>query len=181
MTQDEKFIFKKIIKEGTIIKSSGTSGIAKDIFQSPVKLKAADKIAIECQGITPNSKIYTVCNLNHAGGLLAQTLPGFRIGADVTVEKFNAYKFCRVIQNYTHTHITPAHGEAIIQTKSFKNLNLSNLTITCGSDRVKWNLIEKFVERRATFICNWGMSEIGPIVINTVFIGLSIVIIYPYH
>ena len=33
--------------------------------------------------------------MEHAGGLLAQTLPAFEIGASICIEKFNAYNFCR--------------------------------------------------------------------------------------
>jgi len=46
---------------------------------------------------------------------------------------------------------------------------LSGVWVTCGADPVTWDIIEAFVERGATFMTNWGMSEIGPIAINSVF------------
>ena len=159
----------KILSDGCTIATSGTTGIPKEIIQSPTKLKAADEIAIKSQEITPDSKIYTICKIDHAGGLLAQTLPAFRIGAEVTVEPFNAFRFCREIKKYTHTHITPGHARLIMRTKGFKDLDMSGVWVTCGSDPIDWDIIESFVERGATFMANWGMTEVGPCAINHVF------------
>ena len=78
---------KSILKNGTSILSSGTTGPAKEIYQSPEKIKHANTIAREVQKITTTSKIYTVCKLDHAGGLLAQTLPAIEIDAS-TYRKF---------------------------------------------------------------------------------------------
>ena len=77
-----------ILKKGIELKSSGTTGPQKKIYQTPNKLKHANKIARECQKISPKSKIYTVCKLEHAGGLLAQTLPGYEVGAHIEIENF---------------------------------------------------------------------------------------------
>jgi acyl-CoA synthetase (AMP-forming)/AMP-acid ligase II len=158
-----------MLSEGVYVKSSGTTGPQKHIFRTPENLKACNKIAIESQKISKKSKIYTVCKMEHAGGLLAQTLPAISIGAEVTVEQFNAYRFSKEINKYTHTHLTPSHAKAIIKTKGFKNLNLNGIWITCGSDPVEWYIIELFVGKGAAFMVNWGMSEIGPLTINKVF------------
>ena len=166
-------MYKNMLKEGAYIKSSGTTGPQKTIWRSPENLKACNKIAIDSQQITSRSKIYTICKMDHAGGLLAQTLPAISIGAQVTIEKFNAYNFVKKINKYTHTHLAPGHAEAIIKTKTFKNLNLKGIWVTCGSDSVKWNIIESFVNQGATFMANWGMSEIGPIAINKTFYNLD--------
>lgn len=107
--------------------------------------------------------------LTHAGGLLGQTMPALAINAHVYVDKFNPYTFVKEIKNYTHSHITPAHAKAIMKTKTFKDLDLSGVTITCGSEPVTWDIINAFVERNCKFIVNWGMTEIGPIAINHMF------------
>jgi acyl-coenzyme A synthetase/AMP-(fatty) acid ligase len=159
----------KIISDGCTISTSGTTGTPKEIEQTPTKLKAADAVAIKCQKLTPESKVYTICKTDHAGGLLAQTLPAVRIGAEVTIEPFNAFRFCREIGKYTHTHITPGHARLIMRTKGFKDLDLTGIWVTCGSDPIDWNIIESFVEHGATFMANWGMTEIGPCAINHVF------------
>lgn len=161
--------FTKILTDGITIKSSGTSGTPKSFFQSPKKLKNANKIAIEAQEISKSSVIYTCCKTTHAGGLLAQSLPAASIGATVDIVPFNAWEFVRVISKYTHTHITPLHAKAIMLTKSFNDLDLTRVWITCGADPVAWDIIESFVLRGATFMVNWGMSEVGPIAINKVF------------
>ncbi len=158
-----------MLKDGAYIKSSGTTGPQKTIWRSPKNLKACNKIAIDSQQITSKSKIYTVCKMEHAGGLLAQTLPAISINANVTIESFNAYRFIKEINKYTHTHLAPGHAKAIIKTKGFKNLNLKGIWVTCGSVCVEWHIIESFVKQGATFMANWGMSEIGPLTINKVF------------
>lgn len=160
---------KSILKNGIELKSSGTTGVPKTIFQTPEKIKAANAAAIDSQELTSKSKVYTVCKMQHAGGLLAQTLPALSIGADVVIEDFNAYRWVKEIYKYTHTHLTPKHCRAIMLTKDFWNCDLNGLWVTCGSDPVDWNIIEAFVNLGATFMTNWGMTEIGPCAINTVF------------
>ena len=74
------------LSRGTELSTSGTTGRPKKIFQDPYKIKHSNIIARKVQNITKNSRILTVCSLKHAGGLLAQTLPAFEIGASVTIE-----------------------------------------------------------------------------------------------
>ncbi len=166
---EQKNSLAQILRNGVELKSSGTTGPQKRIYQSPKKLKCANKIARECQKISSKSKIYTICKMEHAGGLLAQTLPAFEVGAEIKIEKFNAFSFCEKIRNFTHTHITPDHGKAISLTKSFKGLDLNGIWVTCGSEPVEWDLIINFVKRGCKFMVNWGMTEIGPCAINTTF------------
>lgn len=157
------------MSDGITIRSSGSSGPAKSFYQPPNKIRIANQIAREVQGITSSSRIYTVMKLTHAGGLFGQTLPAYEVGALVDLDVFNPYRFVNKIKNYTHTHITPLHAKGIMRTKGFNSLNLSGITITCGAEPVTWDIIESFVPRGCKFIVNWGMSEIGPIAINHVF------------
>lgn len=163
---------------GFELQSSGTTGEPKNIFQTPEKLRAANKVALEAQNITAQSRVLTLCRMSHAGGLLAQTLPAWSIGAHVEIKSFNAFTFGRDIRGFTHTHLTPAHCDLLMKTKNFSSLELSGVFVACGSDNVSFEIIEAFVERGATFMCNWGMTEIGPITINTIFDSLNKVKIY---
>ncbi len=160
---------KLILLNGVSINTSGSTGDPKKILQTPEKMKFADEIAIDSQQITKDSKIYTVCKLQHAGGLLAQTLPALRIGAEVVVEDFSAYRWVKEIYKYTHSHLTPNHAKAIMKTKGWRKVDLTGIWITCGSDPVPWDTISAFVEKGATVMANWGMTEVGPCAINTVF------------
>ena len=169
------------LEEGFILTRSGTSGAPKSIFQTPKKLVAANRIAIEAQRITPDSRVLTVCRMTHAGGALAQTLPAFSIGAHVDIVPFNAFSFLRNVAGYTHTHLTPTHCELLMQTRSFPKAEFTGLFVTCGSDRVSFEIIKAFVERGAVFMCNWGMTEIGPSTITTVFDSLNKVAEYRAH
>ena len=157
------------LTRGTELSTSGTTGRPKKIFQDPYKIKHSNFIARKVQNITKNSRILTVCSLKHAGGLLAQTLPAYEIGASVTIEPYNPYRWVMEIEKYTHSHLTPRMAEAIIKTKSFRKLDLSGITIMCGSDPVHEYEINCFLEQGATFIANWGMTEIGPVAINKTF------------
>ena len=159
----------KWLRHGGALKTSGTTGEPKNIYQSVHKLKAGNAAAIDSQEMTSSSRIYTICKTQHAGGLLAQTLPAYSIGADITVEDFNTFRFAKEIHKYTHTHITPGHAKIIMLTKGFVDLDLTGIWVTCGSDKITWDIIEAFVERGATFMTNWGMTEVGPTAINTVF------------
>ena len=162
-------ILKKIINTGTALPTSGTTGAPRRIFQPPHKLQAANSVARQVQDITVNSRILTVCTLTHAGGLFAQTLPAVEVGADVNVQKFNPYSWVRQITDYTHSHLTPDMARAVMKTRGFNNINLSGITVMCGSDRVHSSIITSFIDRGATFITNWGMTEVGPVAINQTF------------
>lgn len=161
--------WRAALANGFELQSSGTTGEPKRIFQTPAKLLAANKVAVDAQNITAQSRILTVCRMTHAGGLLAQTLPAWSVHAHVEIKPFNAFTFRRDIKGFTHTHLTPMHCHLLMQTKNFKALDLDEVFVTCGSDNVTFEIIEAFVERGATFMCNWGMTEIGPITINTIF------------
>ena len=161
--------FKNILSNGVTISSSGTTGTPKEVFRTPDNLRACIDVAISAQKLTQRSRVLTVTRMTHAGGLLTQTLPAHTIGAEFKIQQFNAYTFLKDFANYTHTFLTPAHMTALMNTKNFKNCDLSGKWILGGSDPVTWEMIETFVSKGAVVQPNWGMSEIGPITINTVF------------
>lgn len=158
-----------ILDDGLTIKSKGTTGTQKTIVRTPENLAASNAVAVECQGITKDSKVLTICKMDHAAGLLAQTLPAYSVGAEFTIKDFNAYEFNRDILSYTHTHLTVNHAKAISLTKDFKDLDLTGIFVCIGTDRITWDVIEAFVNQGATVMVNWGMSEVGPMAINIVF------------
>ncbi len=161
--------FESVLKNGVEITSSGTTGTPKTIFRSPENLKESVKVAIDAQRLTKQSKVLTVTRMTHAGGLLTQSLPAYVLGAELKIQQFNPYTFLKDFADYTHTFITPAHMETLMKIKSFQNCNLSGKWILGGSDPVTWEMIEAFVSKGAIVQPNWGMSEIGPLTINTVF------------
>jgi len=161
--------YDKILDEGILIYSSGSSGQSKPYFQPPAKIKAANEVARKVQGITSDSRIYTIMKMTHAGGLFAQTLPGYEVGATIKIEPFNAYQFIREVKDYTHSIVSPAHAKLIMKTKGFEDIDFSGIAISCGSEPVTWDIIEGFVSKGAKFIAVWGMSEIGPFAITHTF------------
>ena len=167
--------FKKILKDGCTISSSGTTGTPKQIYRSPNNLEACNSVAIKDQDITSKSRIFTCTRMTHAGGLLLQSLPAYTLGCDVHITKFNPFTFLKEFGSYTHTFLPPAMCNALIKTKGFKNANFTGKVIAMGSDVIPWDHIYKFVSKGATVIANWGMSEIGPCAINTKFETLKYV------
>lgn len=161
--------FKTILSNGVEITSSGTTGTPKKIFRTPENLTKCNQVAIEAQKISKNSSVLTVTRMTHAGGLLAQSLPAYSIGANVEIKQFNPFTFLKDLQNHTHTFLAPAQMQALMQTKNFNTCDLSGKWILGGSDPVSWEIIEAFVSKGAIVQPNWGMSEIGPIAINIVF------------
>ena len=158
--------FGKILNEGVTISSSGTTGPSKDIFRTPDNLNACIQVAIKGQDISSKSSIFTVTRMTHAGGLLLQSLPGYAIGCNVTIEKFNAFTFLQRFERHTHTFLPPAMCEAVIKTKGFKTADLNGKHIAMGSDPIPATHIQAFIDKGATVYANWGMSEIGPWTIN---------------
>lgn len=165
--------FQYILENGVTITSSGTTGTPTTIFRSPENLKESVNVAIDAQQLTKQSKVLTVTRMTHAGGLLTQSLPAYVLGAELKIQRFNPYSFLKDFEDYTHTFITPAHMESLMKTKNFQHCDLSGKWILGGSDPVTWEMIEAFVSKGAIVQPNWGMSEIGPLTINTVFDSLE--------
>ena len=161
--------YATILQHGVEISSSGTTGEPKTVLRTPDNLQACNDVAIDAQQLTRSSKVLTVTRITHAGGLLAQTLPAYSIGAEFKVQQFNAFSFLKDFKDYTHTFLAPAQMTALMNTKGFKDCDLTGKRILGGSDPVSWEMIEAFVSKGAIIQPNWGMSEIGPITINIEF------------
>ncbi len=159
-------LWRDSIINGVTVTSSGTTGTPKKIFRSPQNIAEVSKAAQIAQKITMDSRILTVTSLEHAGGLLAQTIPAYIMGAVVHATTFKPFSFLKEFRNFTHTFLTPAQMGALIKTKTFKDYDLSGKRILGGSDPIPWDYIEAFVNQGALVQPNWGMSEIGPITIN---------------
>lgn len=50
-----------------------------------------------------------------------------------------------------------------------------------GSDRIPWHHVSQFVDRGATVMTTWGMSEVGPPAISTTFTTREMVSDYKYR
>ena len=169
---DEDY-FRDANDAGIVVCTSGTSGKPKAVYQPPKKIHSNNRAACRVQGITRNSKVYTCLNPIKAGGLFAQTIPALSVGATVDLDKFNPYEYTRVVNKYTHSHLTPYQAKGVIMTKRFKRLNLTGHTFMCGSEPVTWDIIEAFIERGARVICIWGMTEVGVNAIMHIFENMN--------
>jgi len=157
------------LDKGFYLTTSGTTGPPKPIFYTPERLLASNEAGVDAQKLTSKSRVLTVCSLKHAGGTTAQSLPALSVGAEVVVKKFNVFTFYKDIIGFTHTHLTPGFCTLLFRNKIWEQLDLTGVWITCGSDPVFPSVIQAFVNKGATFMCNWGMTEVGPCAINRVF------------
>lgn len=159
----------EVIANGISIKTSGSSGTPKEIFQKPSKIVADAKNAIEVQNINESSTIYTCLSLERAGGLFAQSIPGLLANATIDFDTFDPYTYVKVAYKYTHTHLTPKQAKGVMLTKGFKTLDLTGSTFMIGSEPVMYDIIEAFIQRGAKVILIWGMTEVGPNAIMHIF------------
>ncbi len=157
-------------KFGLTLFSSGSSGERKEIFLPDSMLAANAISAIQCQKLTENDKILTVCSLNHTGGINAQTLAGLVAGSHIIIEPFNPYNFYRLLEehNITVTHLIPLMIDMLKKRKNAPNkFNLR--LVAAGSDCIYRHHVQYFTDLGIDFMINYGMTEAGPIVINHIF------------
>lgn len=154
---------------GAHIYSSGTTGEPKKIYRSPENIRKCSQVAAKRQNITSSSSVFTVTRMTHAGGLLLQSIPAVMQGASLEVEPFNAWTFVEKFKRHTHTFLAPGMVEALIKTKSFKTADFTGKFIALGSDRIPAYHVNELTGKGATVLSNWGMSEVGPCVINKLY------------
>lgn len=160
--------FEKILSEGFTMTTSGTTGPQKEIYRSPQNLQNTIRDSIRAQELSKDSKILQIARTDHAA-LLVQSLAGYTLGAEVTLKKFNAFNFFEDFRDKTHVFLAPAHMRALMQTKEFEKADFSGQRILCGSEPLPWQLIEAFAKKGAIVQPDWGMCEIGPVVIYSVY------------
>lgn len=157
-------------KPGVVLFSSGSTGERKPILMNEEMMLHNAMVAIECQSITPEDKILTVCSLNHTGGISAQTLPGLLAGAHVIIEPFNAFNMLRLVDQHkiTLTHLVPVMIDALSKVKSTADTSSLRLVVA-GSDCVYKHHVEYWLDKEIPFMVNYGLTEAGPMIINHIY------------
>lgn len=150
--------------------SSGSSGKSKPPIRIPESMILANcEIASKSQDLTYEDNILTICSLNHTGGLNAQTIPGLLAGSTIHIKNFNAFTFFKDLIDYniTKTHLIPIMIDSLIKLNSFKDNKLK--LVVAGSDCIKKEHVKFFIDHKIPFMCNYGLTEAGPIIINHTF------------
>jgi len=148
---------------GVFLYSSGSSGkIRNPIFLSENMIFAISEENFLLHDFNTHDKIYTVCSLNHTGGLNVQTLSAILHGIHVIIEPFNAFNFFRKVFSYniTISHLIPPFVDALIKLDYNFSSNLRLLWL--GGDCVYKNHIEYFLQKDIDIIQAYGMTEAGP-------------------
>lgn len=161
--------------------SSGSSGAPrKPIKISEEMILKNSAVAINSQQLNSGDNIFTICSLNHTGGINAQTIPALLSGASVIIKKFNGFSFFRDVIKYkiTKTHLIPAMIDVLIK---LDNLQPGFLKlVVAGSDCIKKEHVDFFLKNDIKFMCNYGLTEAGPIILNHIFNERSELEIFNY-
>lgn len=168
--RDEVLYTSKHKEFGITLFSSGSTGERKGIFMPELMILSNADNAIECQQLTHEDRILTVCSMNHTGGISAQTLPGLIAGAHVIIQPFNAFNMLRLIEQHkiTVTHLVPVMIDALKIVRSSADVSSLRLVVA-GSDCVYKHHVEFWLNQQIPFMVNYGLTEAGPMIINHTF------------
>jgi acyl-coenzyme A synthetase/AMP-(fatty) acid ligase len=153
-----------------VLYSSGSTGARKPIVLPESMLLANAKNVIDCNGMTSDSRVLTVCSLNHTAGITCQTLAGLLCGAYVLVEGFNPFNCLRLLEEngITHTHMIPMMTEILM--KSHDKPILPKLKfVWTGSDVITKQQVDFWLNHDRQFMITYGMTEAGPPVLQHTF------------
>lgn len=154
----------------TLYSSGSTGHFKKPITLSEGVIMANARNSIEAHEFTDGDRVLTVSSMNHTGGINAQTIPALIAGAHVVVvDKFEPHKFWDIIVDHdiTVTHLVPRMVDTLIKIDDRRRSSLR--LVTCGSDCVKGEHVDWWLDRGVPFMINYGMTEAGPITINHCF------------
>lgn len=156
------------IRDGRVTFSTGSTGTPKKIWHSADKLNLSSEVYRRSHDLTITSSILNFLPLTHIGGL-ALTLAGHYVGCEVVQTKFTPYSFLNQLREHSHTMVTDTTITVLRKTKQFQDYSFENKFIHNGTEPHSVDNVIALVERGATVLCNWGMTECGPLCINTTF------------
>lgn len=156
------------IRDGRVTFSTGSTGTPKKIWHSADKLNLSSEVYRRSHDLTITSSILNFLPLTHIGGL-ALTLAGHYVGCEVVQTKFTPYSFLNKLREHSHTMVTDTTITVLRKTKQFQDYSFENKFIHNGTEPHSVDNVIALVERGATVLCNWGMTECGPLCINTTF------------
>ncbi len=149
--------------------TSGTTGRAKGAVLSARTVTCNALNSIHMHALTAADRILTVLPLFHVGGLNIQTLPAFKVGAEVILlPRFEPTAALTAITTLrpTLTVQVPATLQALQALGSWAQADLSSLrAVTTGSTDVPLNLITAWHARGVPVIQVYGATETGPVAI----------------
>jgi acyl-coenzyme A synthetase/AMP-(fatty) acid ligase len=161
----------KILLEGLILNSTGTTGPSKKIYQSPSKLLSNIKNEVKVFNINKDSYILNCSPLSHITAYYV-SLPGLFVGAKVIQKEMEHIEYLDFLINdntITHTVVPPLKLKEIMEEQRFSKLKLNNTYVIFGKNFVTKEDVRVWIKKGAWVITNWGMSEIGPLCCYSIF------------
>ena len=156
------------IRDGRITYSTGSTGTPKKIWHSELKLNLACEVYKRTHNLNSRSSILNFLTTDHIGGLM-MNLAGEYVGCKVTQTKLNPFSYLDKLRDYSHTMLTDSTITALRKVKQFDDYDFTDKFLHVGTEPHTMENIIALVERGATVFCNWGMTEIGPVCVNTTF------------
>jgi acyl-coenzyme A synthetase/AMP-(fatty) acid ligase len=162
----------KILTEGLVLNSTGTTGTPKKIYQPPEKLLANIKNELKVFEITKDSRILNCSPLTHITAYYV-SLTGLYVNATVIQKEMDYKEYLDQLLDFknplTHTVVPPLKLKEIMKDPRFENLKLSNTFVIFGKNFVTKEDVRVWIKKGARVITNWGMSEIGPLCCYSIF------------
>lgn len=146
--------------------SGSTTNIRRPIFLSEKFLLANFEQSVKIQSLNNNDIIYNVSSMNHTGGINIQVLPALLTGATVYIEHFDPRNFFKRLTETraTLTHLTPRMLDSLVN--NIKPMPCHLRLLAAGSDCVKKQHVEYWLDNGIDFVVNYGLTEAGPWIIN---------------
>jgi acyl-coenzyme A synthetase/AMP-(fatty) acid ligase len=161
---------RKILTEGLMLYSTGTTGTPKKIYSSPEKLLANIRNEIKAFNINEESHILNCSPMEHITAYYV-SLPALFVGAKVTQKVLSPVEYLETLctTKVTHTVVPPLKLKEVMEDPMFNDLILDGTYVIFGKNFVTKEDVRVWIKKGAYVITNWGMSEIGPLCCYSIF------------
>ena len=153
-----------------ILYTSGTTGHPKGALLPHRQVAYNALNTIVALDLTASDKTVTYTPLFHTGGLHVLTTPLLMKGGTVVLaDGFDAEKFLQLNAREQCTLLfgVPTTFEMMAQATAFQSVDLSSLRVAlCGGAPCPLSLIERYTARGLVFKQGYGLTEVGPNVLN---------------
>jgi fatty-acyl-CoA synthase len=157
----------------TVLYTSGTTGLPKGAllpFRQVAFNALNTSIALD---LTSKDSTITYTPFFHTGGLHVLTTPVLLRGGTIVVAdgaaSFDAARFLALQQKERCTLLfgVPTTFEMLSSSPAFEGTDLSSVRLAlCGGAPCPLSLIERYTKRGVTFKQGYGLTEVGPNVLN---------------
>lgn len=147
-----------------ILYTSGTTGSPKRIEHSWSEIKTAAERAISLFGYNDKSKVFNMYPNTSIAHYSLTSYPAQLAKSYLYNFFWKPYTFAEIYKDIRPTHIgcTPKQIKILSKTKSWKDINFTNVKIIIGAEKVDQSLIDMLVAKGAKVWHIYGSTEFIP-------------------